>query len=114
MVIPPLNVGNPNKVLSHLEVALLKKSQSSLGIEGNEKLTESNRLTPQTETLEIQRFLSDLSNVLRLAGSDTSINSSQSKATPLPLCSVFWFSPEVQLDYRTFSASTLLYINITS
>lgn len=41
-VIPLMNLGNEGKVLSQEELVLLKKGHSSLGIEGNQKFTESN------------------------------------------------------------------------
>lgn len=64
-VIPLMNLGNQDKVLSQVGLVLLKKGHSSLGIEGNQKLTESNWLSWEVWTLEIQR-LSDLSKFLKL------------------------------------------------
>lgn len=47
MIIPSLNLGNLSKVLSHLEIMLLKKSQSSLGIERIKKLSPTDSLGRQ-------------------------------------------------------------------
>lgn len=115
-VIPLMNLGNKGKVLSQEELVLLKKGHSSLGIEGNQKFTESNWLLWKVWTLEMQR-LSDLSKFLKLlAGCDARIKLLQNKASSLSsvLQYVLVLCRNLGRLYTIFCFHTELHLNIIS